>query len=84
MQKSHSGLTEGKVWARYAGTREHYAAPGIPARDLSPEEVEHYGIELLQNARCYEFVPVEETTPGEEPGQSGADAPHVGDDSPKE
>ena len=36
--------------------------PGIPARDLTPEEVEQYGgVDLLRNARIWDFVPVEGT-----------------------
>jgi hypothetical protein len=46
--------------AIYTPTPEHQAVPGIPARDLTVEEVERYGgVELLRNARCYEFVEAE-------------------------
>jgi len=54
-------LRSSRVWARYVGTPEHRAVPGVPARDLSAEEVERYGGEaVLANAQCWEFVPVEE------------------------
>ena len=46
--------------ALYVPSPEHRWAPGIPARDLSPDEVEQYGLDLLKNAQCYEFVPVED------------------------
>ena len=47
--------------AIYTPTPEHMAVPGIPARDLSADEVERYGgIEVLRNSQCYQFVPVEE------------------------
>ena len=49
--------------AVYAPTPEHMAAPGIPARDLTPDEVDEYTVEWLRNARCYELVPAEAETP---------------------
>lgn len=45
--------------ALYHPTPEHHFAPGLPARDLTEEEVEHYGIEALTNAQCYILVEVE-------------------------
>jgi hypothetical protein len=36
-------------------TNEHLWAPGIPARNLSEAEVEHYGIEALTNSQCYKL-----------------------------
>jgi len=53
-------------YAVYTPTPEHQAAPGIPARDLTPAEVEQYGIEALRNARCYELVEVEQPEPVDE------------------
>jgi hypothetical protein len=44
--------------AIYVPTPEHVAAPGIPARDLSEDEVELYGVENLRNAQCYELVEI--------------------------
>ncbi len=55
-----------QYYAVYTPTPEHVAAPGIPARDLSPAEVEQYGIEALRNARCYELVAVEQPPEDEE------------------
>ena len=50
-----------RYYAVYAPTPEHRAVIGIPARDLSPEEVEKYGgVEVLKNSQCYQFVEVEE------------------------
>ena len=48
-----------RYYAVCAPTPEHRAVPGVPARDLSPEEVERYGGEDLRNAQCYELVEVE-------------------------
>ena len=45
--------------AYYTPSPEHWVAPGIPARDLTAEEVEHFGLEALRNAQCYELVEVE-------------------------
>lgn len=46
--------------AVYVGTAEHQAVPGIPARDLTADEVEQYGgVTILRNALCWEFVSVE-------------------------
>jgi len=45
--------------AIYMPSPEHWAAPGIPARNLTEEEVEQYGIEALTNAQCYELFEVE-------------------------
>ena len=53
-----------RYYAIYTPSPEHMAVPGIPARDLSPDEVERYGgIEVLKNSQCYEFVPVEPDEP---------------------
>ena len=47
--------------AVYTPTPDHVAVPGIPARDLTPAEVEKFGgIDVLRNAQCYQFVEVEE------------------------
>jgi hypothetical protein len=45
--------------AVYMPSPEHWVAPGIPARNLTEEEVEQYGIEALTNAQCYELFEVE-------------------------
>lgn len=55
---SSSRTPSPRYWARYVGTPEHRAIPGVPARDLTVDEVEHWGIDLLTNGRCYEFVEV--------------------------
>lgn len=65
-----------RYYAVYTPSPEHLAVPGIPARDLSPDEVERYGgIEVLKNSQCYEFVPVEpesEPEPEEEELDDGS------------
>lgn len=62
-----------RYYAVYTPTPEHWAVIGIPARDLTPDEVEFYGgIEVLKNSQCYEFVPVVEpdTEPDIEPDET--------------
>ena len=54
-------MTKQRYRAIYKRTPEHVAVPGIPARDLSADEVDKYGgIKLLRNAQCYEFELVDE------------------------
>jgi hypothetical protein len=48
-----------KTIAIYMPSAEHWIAPGIPARNLTEEEVEHFGIEALTNAQCYQLEEVE-------------------------
>ena len=45
--------------AIYTPTPEHRFSPGIPARDLTEEEVERYGVQNLRNAQCYQLVEIE-------------------------
>ena len=58
-----------RYYAVYTPAPEHMWVPGIPARDLSAEEVQKYGVGALRNSQCYELVeivePVEEPEPEE-------------------
>lgn len=45
--------------AIYAPSPEHLFSPGIPARDLTVEEVIQYGVQNLRNSQCYQLVRVE-------------------------
>ena len=45
-----------KYRARYKGRG---FVPGVPARDLTAEEVERYGVGFLQRGRLWELVEVE-------------------------
>jgi len=71
--RSSTATSGSRHRAIYAPSPEHMAAPGIPARDLAPDEVERYGIDALRNARCYELVPVEAEAPAPEPEAGAAE-----------
>ena len=45
--------------AVYTPTPEHKWVPGIPARNLTEAEVEHFGAENLLRSQCYELVAIE-------------------------
>jgi hypothetical protein len=54
--------------AIYKPTPEHRFVPGIPAHDLTPDEVELYGgVDLLRNAQCYVLESVGVEPVGVEP-----------------
>jgi len=68
MPTSRSSKTAARQWARWTPTGAHYQAPGIPGRDLSPDEVDAYGPATLLRAKCYTLVSVEdEPWPGDAP-----------------
>jgi len=64
-----SSRSHPRYWARYTPTAEHRFTPGIPARDLTEDEVVHWGIEALTNAKCYELV---EVAPDDQDDDQGA------------
>ncbi len=51
----------------YVPTPEHWVAPGIPARNLTAEEVELYGEQSIINAQCYQLVEPDQAEPETEP-----------------
>ena len=61
---------DGQVWARYIGTAAHAAVPGVPARDLTPDEVVKYGGQaVLVQGKCWEFLPMDDPAPDPEKEQ---------------
>ena len=50
---------EKRYWARYRGAG---FVPGTPARDLTAEEVEALGVEVVRRGRIWELIEVGEET----------------------
>jgi len=70
MSTGFQSLPDGQVWARYIGTAAHAAVPGVPARDLTPDEVVKYGGQaVLVQGKCWEFLPMDDPAPDPEKEQ---------------